>query len=683
MDQLGIKTLENVAESVEKVQRKSKQKKEVNANTFFMSTLEFAKKAELEEPAWGRIRGEWVDNRLRDEWLSLIVQQEPHLESVLSTSITLDANRRYKLIGGRNQVLKYIRRFDNFENGQGFRRFQELQAKDYYNADVGTIGEIERDGRNGPLLSLYHVDPTKVRLGKDGLLKYEANDIWQPDWYYRLSSQKSTLDKYNQLGRCAVSRCLKLAQTMIALVTHNLEKLGYLAPNGILFISAEDITQDMWDEAIAARKAVYITNTGNQYFDQLMTVIDQNVSADLVEFSKMPEKFDTFMFTDYMLKGYALAFNRDVRTFWSLNSGNFGGGTEAALQDEKSTYGGAAEFILAFQDQFRRLLPQSLYFEYEVEDTRGKLSRAQVDETILKSAKLLAEVGLEQRYVLSWLADQGVIPTEWTEEEEDVVAEMGVLKERNILRQRFLDTEEVQRAIERFPTEPIVMYESAGEFSGPKITRLWDTGKDAIQRSWFGFDSKTRLPERDAELRRKKRIQQYKREVSIADFPGGSRGNWMYAAGAYTFLDQIEERDENEEAAYLLLLLLLNRNRPIEDSEVDELDLLLSGILIASMVSYLRDLRYYSDEAEEGSEEDYPERWDTRFNYLRQYGKMYDSEDDRLWRWERGATENSCNDCVDLDGQIRPALEWLEGGPIPGDPSLACSGFCQCDLVPV
>jgi hypothetical protein len=724
MKKNDVKTLEMIAENVE---RKTRQKNTVNPDNFFMSTLKMTKKAELDEPAWGRTRGGYVDNRLRDEWLHNIVQEEPHLESVLSTSVVLDANRRYRLVGGRNQVLRFAARMDSFEGGKGFRAYQELAAKDYYNADVGSIGEMETERRNGPLLSMYHVDPTRVRLGKDGLLKYD-DDIWKPDTYYRIASQKSTLDKYNYLGRSAVSRCLKIAQTMIALVTHNLEKLGYLAPNGILLISAEDITQDMWDEATESRQAIYVTNTGNQYYDELMTIIDRNIKGELIEFSKMPEKFDTFMFTDYMLKAYALAFNRDVRTFWSLNSGNFGGGTEAALQDEKATYAGAAEYILSFQDMIRRFLPKSVLFEYEIEDTRGKLAKAEVEATIINSAKGLFDIGLSQDRVFSWLADRGVIPTEWSEEEEKIVAEMGVIKERNILSQRLLETENVQRAIEYYPSEPIIMYEAGGaEGKSPKITQLWNSGRDAVKRSWavnadwldgrtvnrqtqrqspdfseYPFIPKSELQswreqvenrdltdtalvkiQRKMELRNQA-FQRIVRQIEIDDFDGeGSRGDFMVTAGAANYLEQVENPDNDEAAALALALLMLSGEEDLDEDSVNYLLSILERLLPAIVFAYLLDLRRYSNDAEEDAENLHPERWNSRLGFLTQYGILYGADDlDSLRTWTLGKTERHCSDCAELDGVTKTVAEWIEDGRIPQGGMLECGGFnCDCSFV--
>ena len=355
LDELGDKVQREI------IDRSTKQKPD--ENTFFTSTYNWVKKAEMIEPEWGNKRSTWVDNRERDRWLMMMARAEPHLSSVLSTAVTLDGNRQFKIVGGRNQVLRFTNMFSEFDDGRGFRTMQELNATNYYSSDAGAIVEIETDGKNGPLMSLYHTDSTRFRLGKKRTLKYDTVDIWNRDSYYRLASQMSTEDKYNTLGYSAISRCLKLAQIMIAVVEHNLEKLGHLAPKGILFIQAEDLTQESWDEAMQAREAVYVTNTGNQYYDEVMTVVDRAAKGDLLALSELPDNFDTFQFTDYMIKGYALAFGRDVRAFWSLNSGNFGGGTEAKIQSEKATYAGGAEFILASQEQIQKLLPPSILFE--------------------------------------------------------------------------------------------------------------------------------------------------------------------------------------------------------------------------------------------------------------------------------------------------------------------------------
>lgn len=61
--------------------------------------------------------------------------------------------------------------------------------------------------------------------------------------------------------------------------------------------------------------------------------------------------------------------------------------------------------------------------------------------------------------------------------------------------------------------------------------------------------------------------------------------------------------------------------------------------------------------------------------------RTYD-RDDPWYRWELGATEKHCKDCLHLNGQIHRASEWRAAGIRPQSPDLECGGWnCDCKLV--
>ena len=80
----------------------------------------------------------------------------------------------------------------------------------------------------------------------------------------------------------------------------------------------------------------------------------------------------------------------------------------------------------------------------------------------------------------SLLVDQGIIPSEWTELEEDTKAddedaERGRMRR---MRERALMSGSVIRAAQLFPTEPIIRYHWP---SGREVV-LWDRASDVLRR---------------------------------------------------------------------------------------------------------------------------------------------------------------------------------------------------------
>ena len=51
---------------------------------------------------------------------------------------------------------------------------------------------------------------------------------------------------------------------------------------------------------------------------------------------------------------------------------------------------------------------------------------------------------------------------------------------------------------------------------------------------------------------------------------------------------------------------------------------------------------------------------------------------DTLMRWDYAEESQHCTDCLGLNGQVKPASEWLKLGLYPKSPLLECSQGCNC-----
>lgn len=464
-----------VEDKIERAVRKTSRPRvtEEFARGFVDSIYKWGKKGERDAPTYS------VDSRKRDSWMRDFVKEEPHLSGVLATSVSLDANRKYRLIGGRNQVLKMSARLKNVEYGKGWNRLKRLGAIDYYVTNMGQVIEEETIG-DGALESLYHVDAARCRLtgDVDYPIEYTALGgtpmLWPAGSFYRTAGMYNPDESFYQLGYSPVNIAYKLAQIMVAIIDYDLEKLGHLAPRGLLLLESDSLSQDQINTATKETSQAYRESTQNEYYQNLMILVDSTLRGDLIELTKMPDNFDVFQFTDYMMKGYALAFGRDVRAFWSVNSGAFGGGKEAEMQAERATYAGQADYSTADQEQMRRLMPDTILFEYDFEDSQGDLLKAEVAKVWTEVGKNLIDIGYTKDEATRMLVTNNILDNTYLETEDETTS-------LQIERELALESEQVQRAVQRYQDEPIVSYESHSD----KYQVLWEKGSQATKTQFM------------------------------------------------------------------------------------------------------------------------------------------------------------------------------------------------------
>ena len=399
--------------------QKSKQPR-FNQNTdnvdFFLSSYKWLYDVTLEAPIYHQ------DSRTRDRWLRTFVKREPNLAGVINTVTAIDKNRGWSMVGGRNQVMKFTDVLHNIECAPGISGWRPAishASESFWTTDMGTIMELGRDGRSGPLRAMYNVDPTRCLLTGNSSypLKYYPRtgtlQKWSEDDFIRVTSQPSTDEVYNGLGYCAVSRCLELTKLMIAVYDHDKETLGAKAPRGLLML--QGISQKQWTDAMAARD-VDIQSKGYQYFSNVAVLASAvaDVDAKLVALSNLPVSFNLREWTDMVMYGYALCFGYDPSEFWPVQFGALGRGTEAEVQHEKATGKGRLDFVLGYQEQLQQQLPDSLAFAFDQRDEKGDLLHAQVDKAWADFVKVLADGNLANRDELRvLLSEQNVIPTSW------------------------------------------------------------------------------------------------------------------------------------------------------------------------------------------------------------------------------------------------------------------------------
>lgn len=476
-----------------------------------------------------------ADSRKRDAWLRKFIQTEPNLSGVFSTVVAIDKNRGWRMIGGKNQVSRYANILHSIEVAPGVRGWRpaiSYISQAFWSSDMGGLLEVGREGRNGPLRGLFTIDPARCKLTGDinKPLTYfprqgQSIPLTEED-YVRISSLPFTDEAYHGLGFCAVSRCLELAKIMLAVYQHDKEELGALAPRGLLLLNG--IGKKQWNDAMEARSAD-LEGKNLEYFSKVAVLASSaaTVDAKMVALSQLPQGWDLREWMDMLMYGYALCFGYDPSEFWPVQFGAIGRGTETEIQHEKATGKGRLDCVLSMQEQLQEDLPDSLEFLFDQRDEKGDLLHAEVHKAWSDQVKVLKDGGLitavEGRVLL---ADQGILPRAWAEDEDFAADDLEedqegdespdepdedeegadkdkgegegtekvdpstvkpldskeVKTKQEDVRDLLLSMPRVVRAIEKYPTEPLVEY----SFPDHRYTYFAERAEDLLRRRSWG-----------------------------------------------------------------------------------------------------------------------------------------------------------------------------------------------------
>lgn len=460
-----VRALERVEQSVERAKSKvgvneSRQPRFTDDFGAFMSVYRWTKSCLQNEPLANATIQEW------DIWRRQFLTREPLLTGVLNSVCQIDTNRGWTITGGRNQVNKYIKILHSLDDGAGWRPHANWAAQAYYLSSMGYVVEVGSQGKGGPLVTLWSVDPCECLLTgvRDAPLRYKGQD-WGPDDFFRGASLVSTDETLLGYGYPAMARCYELSKVMVGVWDHYHKKLGTKTPDGVLATNAMD--DDQWRVAMEARDQEI--RRGEDYLNRLITVCQPGGEVPqfvLTMLSSLPDRWGIKEWTDILMYGYALSFGYDPREFWPVSGGQLGTSTETEVMHRKATSKGDRDFCLSYQEKLQQVLPGTLEFQFEERDAEGEVLDAQLKKA---KAEFISEVSrwtvgtapnvvtaLTKDQILQLAVQEGIIPDSWTPQDEDVtVTDEETAPDKS---QETPVTIQIARAMDAFPGEPIVRY---------------------------------------------------------------------------------------------------------------------------------------------------------------------------------------------------------------------------------
>ena len=453
----------------------SRQPRFINEQNFYSSMLELRDDSLIPPPLS-------TNTRVRDEWLAKFWKLNGHIAGSVNTVVSLKANQRWSMTGGRNQVARFSNVLHSAENGQGWRYFISRAATAFFTSDLGSVTEIGRSGptERDPLQGLFNVDSTRMRLTGDPEfpLVYSPftgdNQAWADWFFFKITSMPSYLEKDLGLGYCALSRAIEFVKIMIAVFDHHKDKLASTSMAG--FATLKGMTQKQFQESLEKRRQDMKANPSTVSKVMVLASPTADIELKMIALSELPENFTLSEFTQFVMRGIALCFNVDVQELYPDNSGPLGTATQAAVQDAKSTAKIEQDFSISIQEQIQNLLPTSLWFNFDPRDDDGRLVKANTDQAVVSTAIQLYNAGrttedplFTKDQILHYLLTERVIseemisagqvaptgtPTDPTNNETDVKNQEDT--------ERFTKLPWVERAARLWPDEPLIRRWSDG-----------------------------------------------------------------------------------------------------------------------------------------------------------------------------------------------------------------------------
>lgn len=329
-------------------------------------------------PWWSSYR----DRQLRVFWKTVDYLEGAvyALESRLATIPFKITPKDYSATAHQKQAEKFEEMIlYGAEFGQGWEVFFSKWVEDLLTQDNGAFAEIIGDGDPlGPIIGMpigfAHLDAARCERTSNPEFPVVYIDA---EKRYRLhytrvafaSLQPSPMKEMNNVGLCAISKCLNVSQSMLDVLVYKQEKLGS-RPTRSIMIGKGGLDADVIKEAFGMA-AESMDNVGLSRFSKSVVLGDAahpDAGLEMVDIASLPDGFDYQ--TDIMvgMATIALAFGVDARELFPM----MGGGAtraDALIQHLKARVKGIGHLLTIAENTFTpKLLPPTLEWTFDYSD---------------------------------------------------------------------------------------------------------------------------------------------------------------------------------------------------------------------------------------------------------------------------------------------------------------------------
>lgn len=500
---------------------------------------------------------------------------------------------------------------------------------DYSRQDQGAFIELIAPG--DPMLP-----PTSAITGLailDSLRCYPTGDPTYPVIYYDIKGGMHVLH-YSRViqfvdtpdsdetiigyGTCALSNCLAPVWREVLMNRYIEIALDDKPTPGMLIF--RNLDDKAVQNAIQKMHEKRLTDTGGEWGRTLQLfglTTEHPVDVQSVSFNTAPEKFDFVTYKEITVKEMALGIGVDIQDLWELSGGNIGSGTQSAILAQKSRGKALGRILKTLERVLNQALPEHVRFEWKYEDPQAD-------------------------------SEQAAIASQWAGVVQLLSTDLSMEERRRLLADKVPGLREVisdpeGRIQERFDADPVAPDQ---EEQIADDTIEVEAAKD-FRRTATRFERDMR--------------SLLEGEFSPAQFRSQFRA-LLLKSGRSAYNDGLEDAgiDLGQETASE------NRRR---QKVVNEW-LITQNPFIGELSTRI---------AKGGTAQ--PDLWVHKsLSAIYQLG-LLEGDKAGWYQWKLGQTEESCETCLALNGQIHRLATYSKAGKLPRSKSLACKGFnCDCRL---
>jgi uncharacterized membrane protein YgcG len=344
--------------------------------------------------------------RVRDGILRTISKQEPIMAGALYTFTSRIKSLRWNINGGRNSKKYYQRVFAEADGGRGFGEFISKVVTDLETQDNGAFIELVGAGREdkplvGRVTEIWHLDsaqcwrtfdpefPVIYQNPRDNTFKrlHKTRVIM-------LSNNPQPDERGRSIGYCAVSRALRMMQTMRNIQTFKDEKVSGRFKRGLIY--GNGLTDKTFDQAMSRSEQIS-ENKGFTVYNEIPVLLTMlpDMKLQMLDLASLPDGFDWEKEVNLYVYILALCFATDAREFWPATAS---GATkaDATVQHMKAQGKGIGDIIKSIETAFNwQIMPSNgeCEFEYDYTDDEQDKLKAELDGLVAANIALFQANG--------------------------------------------------------------------------------------------------------------------------------------------------------------------------------------------------------------------------------------------------------------------------------------------------